>query len=249
MRFSDKVLFVTGGASGIGRATAARFVAEGGRVAIADINGERAAEVAAELTNAVGFGLDVADEDSVAAAINGTVEAFGRLDCVLAGAGHAEFGPLEEWSAERFNRMLNVHVTGTFLTCKYAKPHLLASGNGSIVTIASVAAVVAQKINVPYGAAKAAIAQLSKQFALEVAPSVRVNCVAPGRVQTGMTEPLMIARAGSVEKGAEMFGAGNLMKRVGSADELAAAILFLLSDDASFITGTTLIVDGGETAV
>jgi NAD(P)-dependent dehydrogenase (short-subunit alcohol dehydrogenase family) len=113
-----------------------------------------------------------------------------------------------------------------------------------------VAAFQGQRGNAPYGAAKAAIARFTRQVALEAGPEVRVNCVAPGRTQTGMTEPLMLARGGGdVAKGAEAFGQGNIQKRVASADELAAAVLFLLSDDASFSTGSTLVVDGGETVV
>lgn len=250
MRFTDKVLFATGGASGIGAAVARRFTAEGGRVAVVDLDEVRAKAVAAELEGAVALGCDVSDEASVAAAVQSAADQLGGLDCVFNGGGHAEFGPLEEWSLARWNKMLGVHAGGTFLVTKYALPHLRARGAGSIVNVASVAAFQGQRGNAPYGAAKAAIAGFTRQVALEAGPEVRVNCVAPGRTQTGMTEPIMRARGGGdVAKGAEAFGQGNIQKRVAAAEELAAAVLFLLSDDASFSTGSTLIVDGGETVV
>ena len=247
MRFENKILFVTGGASGIGRATAARVVAEGGVAAIVDLDLAKAQAVAAELPGCIGLSANVADEVQVKAAVDATVAQLGGIDLVLACAGHAEFDLISEWDSARFNRMMEVHVGGTFLTAKYTNPIMQSRGAGSIVTIASTASIVAQRLNVPYGAAKAAIAGFTRQFALEAAPAVRVNCVAPGRTLTGMTEPLMLARGGTLEKGAEMFGANIPLKRVAQAEELAAAVCFLLSDDASFMTGATLVVDGGET--
>ena len=246
MRFENKILFVTGGASGIGRATAIRVVSEGGKAAIVDLDLAKAQETAASMPGCIGLAADISDEVAVKAAVDATVTELGGIDLVLAAAGHAEFGLLDEWDSARFNKMMNVHVGGTFLTAKYTTPIMRSRGVGSLVTIASVAAIVGQKLNVPYGSAKAAIAGFTRQFALEAAPEVRVNCVAPGRVQTGMTEPLMLARGGTLDKGAEMFGQANMLKRMASADELAAVICFLLSDDASFVTGATIVADGGE---
>jgi 3-oxoacyl-[acyl-carrier protein] reductase len=248
-RFEGRVLFATGGGSGIAAATARRFTAEGGRVAVVDLDGGRARETAAELDGAVGLACDVADEDSVAEAIRSAREQLGSIDCVLNAAGHAEFGPIEEWSVERWNRMMTVHVGGTFLVTKHVLPIMREQGRGAIVNIASTAALTANVYNAPYGAAKGAVIAFSRQVAREAGPEVRVNVVAPGRTRTAMTEPLILQRgSGSYEEGEKVFSAG-IMKRVAEADELAAPICFLLSDDASFITATQLVVDGGETAI
>jgi NAD(P)-dependent dehydrogenase (short-subunit alcohol dehydrogenase family) len=249
MRFDGRVLLATGGASGLAAAVARQFTAEGGRVAVVDRDAGKAEAVAAELDGCIAFGADVSDEDAVARTVQQAREQLGGIDCVFNAAGHAEFGPLDEWSFERWNRMLTVHAGGTFLVCKHVVPVMRERGSGAIVNVASVAALVAQSGNAPYGAAKGAILSFSRQLAKEVAPAIRVNTLVPGRTRTGMTEPLMIARAGSVEKGSEVFGQGNLQKRVAEPEELAAPVCFLLSDEASFITGTELIVDGGETAV
>jgi 3-oxoacyl-[acyl-carrier protein] reductase len=246
-RFDGRVLFATGAGSGIARAVSTRFTAEGGRVAVVDLDGARAKAVAAELDGAIGLAADVSDEASVQIAVEAAVDEFGGVDCVLNAGGHTDFGPIEDYSLERWNRMMAVHVGGPFLVCKYLLPILHARGGGSIVNIASIAALLAQRTNVAYGTAKSAVVGFSNQLALEAAPDVRVNSVAPGRTQTAMTEPILLARGdGDLEKGAAIFGHGNMQQRTAKAEELAAAILFLLSDDASFVTGTTLIVDGGE---
>jgi 3-oxoacyl-[acyl-carrier protein] reductase len=249
MDFEGKVLFATGAGSGIALATARRFVSGGGRVAIVDLDADKAKEIAADMNGAIGLGADVSDEASVLAAIDATRNELGPIDCVLNAAGHAAFGPIEEWSLEAWNRMMLVHAGGTFLVCKHVLPLMREQGGGSIVNIASTAALTANNHNSPYGAAKGAIVSFSRQLAREGAPDVRVNSVAPGRVRTGMTEPLFAGRGASAEEGAKQFGMANMQQRVAEPDELAAPICFLLSDGASFITGTLLVVDGGETSI
>ena len=250
MRFRDRVLFVTGGGSGIGAATARRFASEGGRVAVVDLDRERAEKVAAELDGCIGLGADVSQEDSVVAALHAAQQELGPVDSVLNAGGHAEFGLIGDFSWESWTKMFAVHPGGTFLVSKHVVPQMRQAGRGSIVNVASVAALVAQGQNSVYGAAKGAILSFSKQLALELGPDIRVNVIAPGRTSSGMTEPIIVQRGGGdVAKGKDAFGQANIQKRTAEPEELAAPICFLLSDDASFITGSLLVVDGGETAI
>lgn len=251
MRFENRVLFATGAGSGIGAATARRFTDEGGKVAIADIDGERAQAVAADIKGAIALSCDVSDEESVQAAISDTRARLGRIDAVLNAAGHVDHGPIETVSLELWNRMLAVHATGTFLVCKAALPALRAAGGGSIVNVSSVGALVGVGKIGGYGAAKGAILAFSRQLAVEIVDdNIRVNVVAPGVVRTGMTEPVYIERGGGdFEKGAAAAIARTPQKRVGEPEEIAAPICFLLSDEASFFTGSLFVPDGGMTAI
>lgn len=249
MRFEGRTLFATGAGSGLAAAVSRRFAAEGGRVAVADLDGARAEAVAAEV-GGIPLQLDVAGEEAVRAAVRSAHEQLGRIDCAFPAAGFADFGPIEEWSLERWNRMLAVHAGGTFLVCREVVPIMRAQGGGSIVTVASIAALVAQPGNAPYGAAKGAILAFSRQLAADLAPEIRVNVVAPGRVRTGMTVPLYTERGGgSYERGAALSAEKNVQRRIGEPEEIASAACFLLSDEASFVTGSVLVADAGETAI
>jgi 3-oxoacyl-[acyl-carrier protein] reductase len=239
-RFAGKVLFATGAGSGLGAATARRFAAEGGRVAAVDLDRDRAAALASEVDGAVGLACDVADEDSVRDAVDEARSQLGRIDCVLNCAGYAEFTPLEELTLEAWNRMLAVHLTGTFLVCKTTLPHLREAGGGSIVNIASIAALLARPQLAAYAAAKGGIISFSRQLALDAAvDNVRVNVIAPGSVRTPMT--------------AGVYGEGevphSIQARFGEPEEIAAAACFLLSDESSFFTAAMLVADGGATAL
>ena len=261
-RFSERVLFVTGGASGIGAATARRFSAEGGRVAIVDVDHGRAELLASELPGSVAIAADAGDEHAIREAIASTVSDLGGIDCVLTAAGFADFGAFSDFSLERWNRLLAVHATGTFLACKYAAPALRERSGASIVTVASVAALVAQPTTAPtakpefvvptnnaaYGAAKAAVLGFTRHLARDLAvDQIRVNAIAPGSVRTQMTEDLYRSRGGGdYDVGAGWSALSNPQRRVAEADEIAGVTCFLFSDDAAFVTGQTIVCDGGQ---
>jgi NAD(P)-dependent dehydrogenase (short-subunit alcohol dehydrogenase family) len=251
MRFEGKVLFATGGGSGLAAATARRYAAEGGRVAVVDLDRARAEAVAAELDGAVAIACDVADEDSVRSAVATAVDRLGRIDSVFNAAGHVVFGPFETYPLAEWNRTLAVHVTGTFLVCQNTLPALREAGGGAIVNVASVAALVGRSQLGAYSAAKGAILAFSRQLAVDLGPdNIRVNVVAPGSVRTAMTEPVWALRGGGdLEKGAAITGQEAILRRVGEADEIASTVCFLLSDDASFFTASLLVPDGGMTAI
>jgi NAD(P)-dependent dehydrogenase (short-subunit alcohol dehydrogenase family) len=245
-RFAGKVLFATGGASGIGAATARRFAAEGGNVAVVDLDADRAESLASELDGSIGLACDVADEGSVNDAVGTARERLGRIDCVLNSAGFAQFAPLEEVSLADWNRMLAVHLTGTFLVCKAALPLLREAGGGSIVNLASSTALLARKNLAAYSAAKGGVVAFSRQLALDAgADNVRVNVVAPGSVRTPLTAP--VYGEGGVGGHSEL--PSSIQRRLGEPEEVASAICFLLSDEASFFTAALFTPDGGATAL
>lgn len=248
-RFDGQVLFATGAGSGIAEQVARRFTADGGRVAVVDLSEEGAQRVAADLDGAIALGADVSDEAAVRAAADATTERLGRIDCVLNAAGYADFGPIEDFSYERWQRMLAVHAGGTFLVCKHTLPTLRRNG-GAIVNIASTAAIEAQPNNFAYGAAKGAIVAFSRQLAGDVAgDGVRVNTVAPGRTRSGITTPLYEQRGGGdYGAGARISAQGIMQKRIAEPEEIANLITFLLSVEASFLTAGLFVADGGETA-
>lgn len=242
-RFGGKVLFATGAGSGIAAATARRFAAEGGRVAVVDLDAARAGAVASELEGSIGLACDVADEQSVQETVQEAQERLGRIDCVLNSAGYVQFAPIEELSLADWNRMLAVHLTGTFLVCKATLPCLRAAGGGSIVNFASSTALVARANLAAYSAAKGGIVAFSRQLALDAgADGVRVNVIAPGSVRTPLTAPVFGEDGHSPVP-------QSIQGRVAEPEEIAAAVCFLLSEEASFFTASMLVADGGATAI
>jgi NAD(P)-dependent dehydrogenase (short-subunit alcohol dehydrogenase family) len=249
MRFEGRTLFCTGGGSGIGAAVCRRYASEGGNVAVVDINDDTATEVAASIDGAISFSIDISDEKAVAVAIESTIKTFGGISGVYNGAGNLTVGTTEGYAARDFMRMLEVHALGTFLVCREAIPALRESGHGSIVNTSSVIALVARATLGPYSAAKGAVHSYTRQLAIELAPRVRVNSVAPGRTLTGMTEHIYRELGGGdLELGMQKAGEEVMLGRVAMPEELAASICFLLSDDASYVTAHCLVVDGGFTA-
>ncbi|GGX74155.1 SDR family NAD(P)-dependent oxidoreductase [Streptomyces anandii] len=246
-RFEGYGVLVTGAGRGIGAATARRLAAEGARVMVTDVDGEQAQRTAAALGDAgLAAGahrLDVADRASVEAAVAHAAEAFGSLDVLVNCAAHCtpDTPLFEDDQDETWARDLDVTLTGARRCCRAALPHLAASGRGAIVSIGSVNAV--QDFgNHAYSAAKAGLASLTRTLAGHAAArGVRVNLVMPGTVRTSAWE----GREAELDRIRELYPLG----RVGEPGDIAAAVAFLASRDAAWITGTTLTVDGGLTAV
>ncbi len=244
MTYSEtKVALVTGAARGIGLATARRFLAEGWRVALLDIEGQLLQGAAASLANpaaTLALHCDVSDAAQVTAAMAEVEQTFGRLDALVNNAGIAVFAPLLETSDEDWNRILAVNLTGPFLCAKAAVPLMRAHGAGAIVNITSISAVRASTLRSAYGTSKAGLAHLTKQLAVELASfNIRVNGVAPGPVDTAMAKAVH-----TPEIRADYHDAIPL-NRYGLEEELAEAIFFLSCERSSYITGQILAVDGG----
>jgi NAD(P)-dependent dehydrogenase (short-subunit alcohol dehydrogenase family) len=238
-----KVALVTGAARGIGLAIAKRFLADGWRVALLDIEGELlhgAVAALADPDNTLALQCDVSDADAVSAAMGKVNARFGRLDALVNNAGIAVFAPLLETSDQDWNRVLAVNLTGPFLCTKAAAPLMRELGGGAVVNITSISAVRASTLRSAYGTSKAGLAHLTKQLAVELASlGIRVNGVAPGPVETAMAKAVH-----TPEIRADYHDAIPL-NRYGLEEELAEAVFFLCSDRASYITGQILAVDGG----
>jgi NAD(P)-dependent dehydrogenase (short-subunit alcohol dehydrogenase family) len=239
----QKVALVTGAARGIGLATAKRFLAEGWRVALLDIEGELLKNVVASLANAddtLALHCDVSDATQVVRAFDQVARRFERLDALVNNAGVAVFAPLLETSDADWNRILAVNLSGPFICTKAAVPLLREAGHSAVVNITSISAVRASTLRSAYGTSKAGLAHLTKQLAVELASlGIRVNGVAPGPVDTAMAKAVH-----TPEIRADYHDAIPL-NRYGLEEELAEAIFFLGSDRSSYITGQILAVDGG----
>lgn len=241
MRFIDQVAIVTGGASGIGLATAELFGREGARVVIADIHEEDAKKAAAQVIragapDAWASVCNVGKEEQVEATAQGAIDRFGRLDIVVNNAGLMVFKPLTELTKDDWQPILNVDLMGAFFFIKQAFLHM--SKGGAIVNVSSIHAVKTEPLVTPYAAAKAAVLSLTRSAALEgKAKGIRVNAVLPGAVDTPM-----LWNNPNVRTGQEQIN----HTEVGKPEEIAAAIAFLASDEASFVQGAAMRVDGGR---
>jgi 2-keto-3-deoxy-L-fuconate dehydrogenase len=245
MRLQDKVAVITGGASGIGAATARLFAREGARVAVVDRDGEGARGVAQALGDAVALASDVGDPDAALADAAAVLRRFGRIDVLVAAAGFSCGGTVTTTDPADWDAVFRAHVGGTWLWSRAVIPAMQRQGGGAIVTVASQLALAGGRGNSAYIAAKGAILSLTRTMALDYAPdNIRVNAVVPGAIDT----PLLrrsFARHPDPSVPEERSRARHALGRFGRPEEVAEAALFLASDAAGFTTGTTLAVDGG----
>jgi NAD(P)-dependent dehydrogenase (short-subunit alcohol dehydrogenase family) len=248
MRLAGKVALVTGGASGIGRATALRMATEGARLLVADRDGEGAARTAGTIAQAGGearsVACDVTAEAEVEAMVGAALDAWGRLDVAFnnAGVAPAEALPLAEIPPEEWARVLGVNLTGVFLCLRHEIPAMIASGGGAIVNTASIAGRIAVPKAGAYVAAKHGVIGLTRVAALDhAADGVRVNAVCPGYVETPLA-------ARGIERRREAILARVPLGRIGTVEEIADAVTWLCTEEARFVTGEALAVDGGHTS-
>jgi len=251
MRFDNQTVFVTGGGSGIGRETALRCAREGATVVVADVDREGGEATAAAIEDLAGDAevveLDVTDAEAVRDAVDAAADTHG-LDVMVNNAGIAQHNdPLEEVPLEERDRVFEVNAEGVWNGCRAAIPHLKTQGSGAIVNVASLAGVVGQPWSAAYALTKGGVAKMTRSIAWELGRhGVRANAVCPGFTDTPMVQGGLEERD-DPEAAREALERRYALKRLGEPEEIAAAICFLASDDASFVTGHELVVDGGFT--
>ena len=249
MRFTDKTALITGATGGIGRSTSLLFAAEGAHVAVTDIELEPAERLAAEIRATGGRAsahlLDVTDDAQTQAVVDAVVAETGRIDIAFCNAGIREIVPAQELPLTEWRKVIDVNVTGVFTTAQAVARKMIADGKGgAIVNTASTLGVMAANSRCAYATSKHAVVGMTKALAIDLAPfHIRVNAVGPGVIRTPLTEryfqdPEMHARVNNI----------HALGRVGVPDEIGKAVLYLASDEASFCTGTHLVIDGGWTA-
>jgi len=243
MLFEDKIVLVTGGASGIGAATVAAFAAEGAQVGVCDINEEGAAAVAAEHPGAFAVPMDVTDAEGVKAAIDDVAADKGRIDVLCNVAGWDRVTPFMETTPEFWDRVIAINYRGILATCHAVLPHMVEAGGGAIVNTASEAGRNGSSGEAVYSGTKGGVIAFSKALAREVSRhGIRVNVVAPGLIETPLLQGMIDAGHGRLM---EAIVKATPIRRFGRPEEVADAIVFLASEKASFVTGQTLGVSGG----
>ena len=259
-RVAGRIALVSGAASGIGKATAALLAREGARVVATDVNeagaGSTAENIARAGGEAIAVHLDVANEAQWKAAVQVALEKWGRLDILAACAGVSFLRPVTEMSLEEWRQVMAVNLDGVFLGAKHVARAMRSGYGGSIVIVSSASGIRAAAGASAYCTSKAAVRWLAKSLALELAegePKIRVNTVLPGGVKTPMWQSMdfwndLMAQHGSEEKVWEFLGQSSPMKRLAEPEEIAEAIVYLASDEAEFVTGAEIVIDGGFTA-
>ena len=252
MRLNKKKAIITGAGTGIGRAIAERFCIEGAEVMVAEIETKGGEETVKQIIKSGGTAIfqetDTSKEDSVQSMIESTVSEFGGIDIVVNNAAAFVFGSIENTGPEEWTKVLSVNVQGYANTIKSALPFLKNSNKAAIVNVASVSSFIAQPEFLPYNTSKGAVSQMTRCLAMDLAKyNIRVNAVCPGAIYTRASERHMDFMGLDYDEGRELFGQDALMKRMGRPDEIADGVLFLASEEASFITGEHLVIDGGAT--
>jgi 3-oxoacyl-[acyl-carrier protein] reductase/2-deoxy-D-gluconate 3-dehydrogenase len=249
---SGKVAFITGAASGIGKAIAELFARNGAAVVVADINADGARAIAAALPRAIAVEIDIRDEAAIGRAVTAALDAFGSIDVLVNNAGVntlAHRVTIEEFPVAEWHRIVGIDLDGTYLVSRMAAKPMLRRGSGRIINIASTVGLAAMRLQSPFVAAKAAIIHLTRAMALELAPrGVLVNAIAPGSTLTEVTKRLFYGEDGSFHDRAATFMKHVPLGRPGTPEEIAQGALFLASPGSSYVNGHCLTIDGGWTA-
>ena len=248
MRLENKVALISGGARGMGAVEARMFAQEGAKVVIGDVLDEDGKRTQAEINEAGGecvfIHLDVTDEGAWHDAVAAAVDRFGRLDILVNNAGIARINNVEDTTSEEWDLVMDINAKGVFLGTKAAIPEIRKAGGGSIVNISSIAGLTGGRTS-SYAASKGAVRLLTKSTAIQYASDgIRCNSVHPGVIETPMTTPIML----NTEEGRALNAARHPLGRVGQPEDIAYGVLFLASDESSFMTGSELVIDGGLTA-